>query len=605
MSLWTNLSGGLRALFHRRESEREMDEELRGYLEAAVEQKVRGGMSPAEAQRAARVEMGSMERVKEGIRSAGWETAVDSFARDVRYAVRVLAGAPGFTAVVVLTLALGIGANTAIFSLIDSILLRSLPVQHPEELVEVSDDYFTNPLWEQVRDRQDVFSGVFAWSTSGFNLARSGVARMVKGIWVSGDFFRTLGINPAAGRLLATADDQRGCAARAVISHGFWESRYGGAASAIGSEITLNGVPFEVIGVTPAGFFGMEVGSRFEVGIPICSADLMGGRLTLNQRSWWWLRVGGRPKPGTGTAQLETRLAQLSPQIYGAVVPQNYDSESQARFRKRVLRPEPMATGLSGLRRQYQEPLHILMAVAGLVLLIACANIASLMLARAASRGKEMAMRQALGASRWRLMRQLIIESVLVSVLGALLGLGFARWGNTVLLGYLSTVHNQVFLNFSPDTRVIAFTTGIALFTGLLCGVTPAFRGTRVSVGAVIKGGQSPDRGVRGGFRLWLVASQVALSLVLLVTAGLLLRSFWNLAGLDIGFDRNHVLLMSAALSPAKIPQEQYRATYEAIEACLARPTGGSGGSGLHDDSAEQRAMEYQCAKRCAEPAYR
>ena len=569
MSLWTNLSGGLRALFQRRESEREMDEELRAYVDAAVEQKVRGGMSRMEAQRAARVEMGSMEAVKEGIRGAGWETAVESFARDVRYAVRVLAGAPVFTTVVVLTLALGIGANTAIFSLIDSILLRSLPVQHPGELVEVSDNYFSNPLWEQVRDQQDVFSGVFAWSSSPFNLAKSGVAHLANGIWVSGDFFRSLGINPVAGRLLSTADDRRGCAARAVISHGFWESHYGGAASAIGSEITLNGVPFEVIGVTPAGFFGMEVGSRFDVGIPICSAGLMGGRSPLDQRTWWWLRAGGRPKPGIGTAQLKARLAELSPRIYGAAVPQNIDSESQARFRKRVLRPEAMATGLSGLRRQYEQPLHILMAVVGLVLLIACANIAGLMLARAASRGKEMAMRHALGASRWRLMRQLIIESVLLSVLGAVLGLGFARWGNAILLHYLSTVHNQVFLDFSIDTRVIAFTSGIALLTGLLCGVAPAFRGTRVSLGAVIKEGASSNRGVRGGFRLWIVASQVALSLVLLVTAGLLLRSFWNLSGLDIGFDRNHVLLVNAALSPAKVPQEQYRATYDAIEAAL------------------------------------
>ena len=569
MSLWTNLTGGLRALFHRRESEREMDEELRAYLDAAEEQKVRRGMSPAEAQRAARVEMGSMESVKEGIRGVGWETAVESLARDVRYAFRVLAGAPVFTAVVVLTLALGIGANTAIFSLIDSILLRSLPVQHPEQLVEVTDNYFSNALWEQVRDRQDVFSGVFAWSSSKFNLARSGVARMVDGIWVSGDFFRTLGVNPVAGRLLSPADDQRGCAARAVISHGFWESHYGGAASAIGSTITVNGVPFEVIGVTPAGFFGMEVGSRFDVGIPICSAGLMGGQSPLDQRSWWWLRAGGRPKPGIGTAQLKARLAEISPQIYGAAVPQNYDSDSQARFRKRVLRPESMATGLSGLRKQYEQPLHILMAVVGLVLLIACANIAGLMLARAASRGKEMAMRQALGASRWRLMRQLIIESVLLSLLGALLGLGFARWGNAILLHYLSTVHNQVFLDFSLDTRVIAFTSGIALLTGLLCGVAPAFRGTRVSLGAVIKEGPSSDRGVRGGFRLWIVASQVALSLVLLVTAGLLLRSFWNLATLDIGFDRNHVLLVRAALSPISISPERYRATYDAIESAL------------------------------------
>jgi len=566
MSLWSNLSGGLRTLFGRR-AEREMDDELRGYLEASAADKIRAGMNPDEAWHAARVEMGSMETVKDEIRAAGWEAAVAALVRDLRYSLRVLAKAPLFTAVVVLTLALGIGANTAIFSLLDAILLRTLPVEKPEDLVEVTHNSFTNPLWEQVRDRQDVFSGVFAWGDDRFNLSRGGAVDSVTGLWVSGDYFRTLGLRPAAGRLFTTADDHRGCPALAVLSHSFWQERYSGAAAAIGGPISVNGQPFQIVGVSPAGFFGTEPGTRFDVAIPICAAQIFDGpRTRLDQRSWWWLSVVGRLKPGMGWARMKARLAALSPEIYGAAVPQNWDSRSQDNFRKRVLKPEPAATGLSGLRRQYVEPLRVLMAIAALVLLIACANIASLLLARAAARGKEMALRQALGASRLRLVRQLLVESMLLSLAGAALGLLFARWGNLVLVRYLSTLRNKVVLDFSLDLRVLAFTTGVALVTALLFGLAPAFRGTRVSLTSAIKEGNVSHRGPRGHLRLWIVASQVALSLVLLVTAGLLLRSFWKLSTVDIGFDRNQVLLVNANLTKSHLPPELNTAVFERIE---------------------------------------
>jgi putative ABC transport system permease protein len=567
MSLWTSLSGGLRALFLKRESEREMDDELRAWLATATAEKVRSGMSPAEARRSAQVEMGSIEFVKDEIRGAGWENAVEAFGRDIRFSVRVLSKAPLFTAVVVGTLALGIGANTAIFSLIDAILLRSLPVRNPQELVEVSHTSFTNPLWEQVRGQQDVLSGVFAWSADQFNLSRSGMVRYANGLWVSGDFFRTLGLNPAAGRLLAAGDDQRGCAGRAVLSYPFWQQQYGGTGSAIGNTIALDGHPFEIIGVAPAGFFGIDVGYKFDVAIPICaSAPFDGPRSRLDARSWWWLSVAGRMKPGIGLAQVKARFRQLSPTIFGAVVPPNWDTESQNKFRNSVLVPVPVAKGLSGLRNQYEQALHVLMAVVGLVLLIASANIASLLMARAAARGREMAMRLALGASRLRLAQQLMTECVLLSLTGAALGLWFAHWGNTVLLHYLSTVRNTVFLDFSPDGRVLGFTAAIAIFTGLLFGVAPAFFSTRTSLTTAIKETHASDRGMRGRFRLWVVGSQVALSLVLLVTAGLLLRSFWNLATLDLGFDRSQVLLVHVTLAEGRAPSS---AAYEEIETRL------------------------------------
>jgi len=575
MSLWTNLTGGLRAMFRKQEAELEMDEELRAWLEAAAAQKIRSGMSPAEARRSAMADMGSMESVKEEIRAAGWESGIEALGRDVRFSIRLLKKAPFFTAVVVLTLALGIGANTAIFSLIDAMLLRSLPVRNAEELVEVSHASFTNPLWEQVRAQQDVFSGVFAWSTDRFNLSPSGMVSYASGLWVSGDFFRTLGLKPAAGRLLTDADDRRGCANRAVLSYGYWEQHYGGSGGAIGSTILLDGHPFQVIGVAPAGFFGMDVGWKFDVSIPICASAVFDGQQSrLDRRSWWWLRVAGRRKAGIGMAQVKARLAALSPTIFGAVVPTNWDVESQKRFRQRVLAPAPAATGLSGLRAQYEQPLRVLMAVVGLVLLIASANIASLQTARAAARGREMAMRLALGASRARLARQLITECVLLSMAGAFLGLWFARWGNTILLRYLSTVHNTVFLDFSPDGRVLGFTTAVAVLTALLFGVGPAWWGTRIPLTSAIKETHASDRGIRGRLRLWIVGSQVALSLVLLVTAGLLLRSFRNLATLDPGFDRDHVLLVSVTLPRAN---ERAEAVYDEIERRLRALPGVTG----------------------------
>jgi len=570
MSLRTRFSGGLLALLRKRATEQDMDDELRAFLDASIEQKMRDGMSEAEARRAARVEMGSFESVKEGIRDAGWETAVENFWADLRYSVRVLRKSPVFTAIVVLTLALGIGANTAIFSLIDSLLVKTLPVEKPQELVLASEGILTNPLWEQIRDRQDVFSGVFAWGRAQFNLSRGGIVQNANGMWVSGDFFRTLGLRPAAGRLLASDDDRRGCAALAVLSYGFWQSHYAAAPGAVGSTISLDGQPFQVIGVAPDGFYGMTVGSKFDVAVPICAAGIFDGtKSRLDKRSWWWLRAAGRVKPEIGMARLRSRLAALSPAIYEAAVPTYWDPASQANFRKRVLRPAPVATGTSDLRHDYREPLRILMAVVVLVLLIACANIAGLFMARAAARSVEMAMRQALGASRLRLIRQLIVECMLLSFAGAALGLVLARWGDTLLALSFSTVSRQVFFDFELDVRVLAFTAAAAILTGLLFGVAPALRGSRASLTGAMQATHRVAGGRRTRLRLWIVGSQVALSLVLLVTAGLLLRSFRNLAATDLGFDADRVLIVNANLAIARIPESEFSPTYDRIEAAL------------------------------------
>jgi putative ABC transport system permease protein len=572
----------LRSLFRRRKVEAEMDEELRFHFEKQVESLIRSGVAPAEARRRARLEFGGIEQLKEEYREARGVNLLETLAQDIRYGLRILGRTPVITSVAILSLALGIGANTAIFSLIDTVMLRMLPVHKPEELVQVlrkspragsaATSSFTNPLWEQIRDHQDIFSGAFAWEDTRFDLSRGGAVHFVNGLFVSGDYFNTLGVQPAAGRMMTAADDQRGCQGVAVMGYGFWQEQFGAAESAIGSTVSLDHHTFQIVGVAAPGFYGVDIGEKFDVAIPICSAALFDGKSSrLDHRSWWWLNIIGRAKPGMSAEQRKARLDVIAPLIFGGAVPQDWNPEEKKDFLKRTLLAEPASTGTSGLRRQFGEPLNILMAVVGLVLLIACANIASLMLARAAARNKEIAVRKALGASRGRLIRQLLTECILLSSAGAALGILFARWGNALLVRYISTTRDQVFLDLSLDGRVLAFTAVIAVLTGTLFGVLPALRSTRVSLSSAMKGSQAEESDRRARFRpgKWIVASQVALSLVLLVTAGLFLRSFVKLITLDIGFDRNNVLLVSANLKTAKVPPDRYLATFEDMESRL------------------------------------
>ena len=412
--------------WNRTRRDNELNEEIQGHLTLAEREEMQFGQSRKQARSSARRELGNEIIVRETTRDMwGWRW-LEHFFQDVRYGLRMLRKNPGFTAVAVLTLALGIGANTAIFSLIDTVMLKMLPVQKPEELVLVlnrstrtdsqASPSFTNPIWEQVRDNQDVFSGVFAWGTQQFDLSQSGESHIVAGLLVSGDYFTTLGVRPAAGRLFSTSDDKRGCAGGAVLSYGFWQRNYGGEQSAIGGLITVSTHPFQIVGVTAPGFFGTEVGPGFDVALPICSETILSGKgSSLDQRSSWWLRIMGRPKPGLTPAAVTARLQVLSPGIFGAVVPQDWKPEMQKSFQNRVLTTMPMGNGLSRLRRAYDQPLRMLMVVVGLVLLVACANIASLMLARSATRRKEISIRLAVGASRSRLIRQLLTECVLLS----------------------------------------------------------------------------------------------------------------------------------------------------------------------------------------------
>jgi MacB-like periplasmic core domain len=313
----------LRSLFRRRQTDQELDDELRDHVERKTEEYVAKGLPPKEARRQALVEMGGIEKRKEECRDGRRVNWIQDLAQDIHYAFRMLRKSPGFTTVAVLTLALGIGANTAIFSLIDAVMLRTLPVERPGELLQLkrqdsryasvgspsfsnplslfwsggASPFFSNPLWEQVRDQQNVFSGVFAWAPDRFDLTRGGTVHPVNGMFVSGDFFTTLGLRPAGGRLITGSDDYRGCPAVAVLSYGFWQGHYGGASGAVGSILPLNDHPFDVIGVAPPGFYGMDVGGKSEVFVPICTGEIL-HTVPLEARSFWWLNVAGTDEKG-------------------------------------------------------------------------------------------------------------------------------------------------------------------------------------------------------------------------------------------------------------------------------------------------------------------
>ncbi len=483
--------------------------------------------------------------------------------QDVRYALRALRGSPGFAAVAILSLALGIGANTAIFSLIDSVILKTLPVAHPEQLLQLamgkgSAASFTNPIWEQIRDRQDVFSGIFASGSRRFNLAAGGEARYAQGNYASGQFFDTLGLHPIIGRTFTVADDKRGCPATAVLSYGFWQREYGGRADAVGKNISLDHHPFEILGVLNPGFTGIDVGSESDLYVPICTEKIMRGEFSsLDQRSSWWLRVIGRTKPGVSARQAEARIKVLAPGIFEATVPKGWKPEQQQDYRRRSFFTQPAGNGLSNIRRQYQQALMVLMAIVGVVLLIACANVANLLLARSAARQREIAIRIALGSGRARLMRQLLTESIVLALTGAALGILFAQWGARLLVSLLSLGGSTVFLDLAIDWRVLAFTGGVSILTALLFGLAPAWKGTAVSPQAAMKAnGRGIIEGSRFGLGKALVVVQVALSLMLVVGAGLMLSTFFRLETLDPGFDREHVLLVNVDLRNGNYQKE-------------------------------------------------
>jgi len=530
----------------------EVDDEIRLHLELRAEQLVARGLAPADARAEAERRFGPLDEARARLRTsarrrdgrARFRDAADALGRDLRLAGRALRRAPGFAAVAVLTLALGVGANTAVFSLLNAVALRALPVRDPGALVVLGRNAdeagtFTNPIWEAVRDRQTVFDGVFAYTEARLNLADAGEERRVLALAVSGDFFTALGVGAALGRPLARGDDVRGCPAVAAVSHRFWRQSLGGDPAAVGRSLRLEGRPVQVVGVVDPRFAGIEAGRDVQVYTPLCAdAVLAGARSFLDARSTWTLRIVGRPRAGLTLAGVNAGLAAIAPAVHVATVPADWPAEMRSRYLRDALVAVPSLATLSGLRVAYTRPLAVLLAIAGLVLLVACANVANLVLARGAGRARELAVRVALGGGRARLVRQLFVEGLVLAGAGAALGLVVAFGGGRLLVALLSTSQDAVRLDLAPDLRVLGFTAALAVATAVLFSLAPAWPATRVDPRAAL---QASGRGVVGrparfGAGRLLVAGQIALSLVLVSAAALLLGSFRALATADPGF---------------------------------------------------------------------
>jgi predicted permease len=499
-----------------------------------------------------------------------------SFWRDLRHAFRFLRLSPGFTFVAILTLALGIGANTAIFQLIDSIRLRTIPVKNPQELGTIriagrhwssgqfSSQYsqLTFAMWEQIRKRQEGFAEIAVWSDQRFNLATGGEVRKAKGIRVSGDFFHVLGVEPILGRLLGPEDDQSGCSlSGANISYAFWQRDFAGDPSVIGKRLTLDGNSFQVIGVTPPGFNGISIGDTFDVAVPICVEPLLSPRNNrLTRRHAWWLATIGRLKPGWTIARANAQILAVTPAILQETIPPVYDAEGTKKYLEYKLGAFSASTGFSELRSDSETSLWLLLGISGLVLLIACANLANLMLARASARERQITIRRALGATRWRMVRELLSESLLLAAAGSICGLFLAFAISRMLVAFISTQQNPVFLDLAMDWRVLAFTTGLAALTTINFGLVPALRATRAEPATLL---QSGSRGATGGkerisLRRILIVSQVGLSVVLLMGALLFVRSLRNLTTLNVGFQQTGILVTSVDFTHLQVPEERY-----------------------------------------------
>lgn len=685
-------------LWRREKRNKELSEEMKAHLTLAEREAMESGQTAKEARAAARREFGNVGVAEEVTRDAWGFVWLEQLLQDIRYGLRVLRKSPGFAAAAILTLALGIGTNTAIFSLIDAVMLRSLPVENPSELMLLKwgartppdthgymsagdctsslrvDDgnpagnpfgcSFSEPMFREIA-KASVFSGTAAFANAGrMNLTGNGPATAVNGQLVSGDFFRTMGLKPAIGRLLDTTDDTSAAAPVAVLNYGYWQSAFGGSRDIVGRTIELNGVAFTIAGVAEQRFTGITPGSDYDVWLPLSDGERIStsGPFRWQNRqtdaAFWWLTILGRIKPGTPRAQAQAIVSSLfrNEMLHGAV-PIFHAAEAgggpaprpgaptggNAIVRRQIATvggpapagggtptglPPPGASGaervlmaappgaapaggphpsaiasapatlskaddnpeitlvpaqsaLTGSRTQYSDPLYVLMLAVGIILLIACANVAGLMLARAAARQKEMAVRLALGAGRARVVRQLLTESIMLSVLGGALGILFAYWGAHAIISFVSSNQARP-LGFATgvDLRVLGFTAAVSLFTGILFGIAPTFRSARVDLTPALKEGEgsSARSGHAGGkwFSIGdaLVVAQVALAIVVLVGAGLLVRTLANLRNIDVGFDAHNILIFGINPELAGYKGAQVDSFYRDLQGRLAETPG-------------------------------
>jgi predicted permease len=509
---------------------------------------------------------------------------VGSIWQDLRYGARLLIKSPTFSVVAILTLALGTGANAAIFQLVDAVRMRTLPVERPQELVSVAIDtngrgrsgrsmsrraFFSEPLYRAIREQQQAFTHVIAWGLTTWNIASDGDYRPAQGLYVGGEYFAGLGVRPHIGRLITDADDQVGCGAPgAVLSYGFWQARYGGNASVLGQTIDLDGRAFDVMGVTDPSFFGTEVGRNFDVAMPMCAEPLFRAEESgFGRPDYWWLDLMGRLKPEWTPERAQAQLQSISPGIFASTTSPRYNAETAKNYAANKLTATAAPTGVSGLRRAYATQLWVLLGATGLVLLITCANLANLMLARATAREREIAVRLAIGASRWRLVRQMLSESLLIAALGAAGGVVLAQWFSETLVAFLSTENARLFLDLSPDWRLFGFIALVAVLACLLFGLSPALKATGTNPGRSMQAGgrSSTDSEERFALRRALVVVQVALSTVLVVGALLFARSLQNLTTVDAGFRQDGIVAVNVDIRRSNIGEDARLATYAQI----------------------------------------
>src|SRR5262245_14916424 len=560
----------LRSLFRHAQVEQELDEELLYHIERQIEENIAKGMTPEEARYAALRAMGGVERRKEECRDTRRVRLIEDLMQDLRYGLRTLRKSPGFTAVAALSLALGVGANTAIFSLVDPIMLRLLPVNEPEQLVVLKsvdehgehDDYFTYSMFKRLRDGVPVFSGVFAGGfeeTVGSELG--GQSEKVRLSLVSGEYFHVLGVKAVVGRTLTTADDQTpGAHPVAVLSYRFWQDRFAGDVSVIGKSIKLKNQPFVIVGVTSPEFFGDGVGAVPDLWAPLVMMNfVIPGRSGHNSMDDMGLRIMARLRPDVREKQAQSAL-----DIFWRQIQSEPNGPEKGELSNIVL--SPGGQGFMGFRTWISQPLRILMAAACLVLLIACANVANLLLARAARRAPEVAIRLTIGAGRLRLLRQFITESALLAAAGAVLGLLFAWLGRRVLLALLTEYVPGLTIDSVgaiPNARALGFTLAASLFATLLFGLAPALIATRLDLNPALKA-PTPRRS-RISLSRALVIAQVGLSLLLLTGAGLLIQTLYNLRARDFGFAAEHIIQGRIFAEDAGYQKDQLPGLYDQI----------------------------------------
>jgi predicted permease len=589
--------GVWRNLLHKRSVEGGLCDEVRGYVEMLADEKVAAGVPVAQARREALMEMGGEAQVRQAVRDGRAGSGLETLWQDVRYGWRMLRRSPGFTVVAVVSLGLGIGANTAIFTVAKKVLYDTLPVREPgslrlltwvsghEQVVPpvwgdvganesggLRSNAFSYPVLEALRQRTDAFQELIAFKDVEITATVDGVPEVESVELVSGNAFSALGIEPLAGRVLQASDDtEPGAGPVVVISDRFWAQRFGRSPAAVGKVIALNGVPVTIVGVSARRFAGLQMGEATQMFVPITMQPLVvpraqgGSTSLLNNPQSWWVQVLAQMRPDTSDARVE---AELDSAMRQTAIPVMDSTKDLSGFH---LKLEPGARGIDYLHGTYAQPSYVLMALAGLVLVLACVNLANLLLARAAGRQREISTRFALGAGRMRILRQVLTESLLLSGLGGALGLGIGYAARGVIPRLLVQGENATLLQVEFDWRVMAFTAGMAVATGVLFGVAPAWRALRADVNASLKDGSQAAAGRQGAWvGKGLVVVQIALSAILLVGAGLFVQTLRNLGRAELGFREDHLLLFR--LNPRRTVQvdAQRLALYQRLEAKLS-----------------------------------